>query len=77
MAYQPNIPNASDQFSQSQMDIQGNFQSLNPVFMGINNYLYLPVQGSGPTTSGTQVALYAKTGIEGTPGTASNESASP
>lgn len=67
MAYQPNIPHANDQFSQSQMDIQGNFQALYPIFMGVNNYLYLPVQGSDPTTSASQVALYCKTGIEGTP----------
>lgn len=67
MSYQQNIPHANDQFSQSQMDIQGNFQALNPIFLGINNYLYLPIQGSGPATSASQVALYAKTGIEGTP----------
>ena len=32
MAYQPNIPNASDAFAQSQGDVKGNFQALNPVF---------------------------------------------
>lgn len=63
MAWQPNIPLATDQLSQSQMDIQGNFQALDPVFNGINNFLLLPVQGAAPSTSATQVALYSKTGI--------------
>ena len=63
MAWNPNIPAATDQLSQSQLDIQGNFQALNPIFNGINNFLLFPVQGSGPTTSATQVALYSKAGI--------------
>lgn len=63
MAFQPNIPLATDQLSQSQLDIQGNFQALDPIFNGINNFLLLPIQGSAPATSGTQVALYSKTGI--------------
>lgn len=67
MAYQPNIPTGGDLPSISQSDIQGNFQALFPMFQGVNNFLYLPVQGSGPTTGASQVALYAKTGIEGTP----------
>lgn len=63
MAYQPNIPTSTDQVSQSQLDIQGNFQALEPMFNGINNFILLPVQGSAPATSSTQVALYSKTGI--------------
>lgn len=47
MVYQPNIPMETDQISQSQSDIQGNFQALDPFINGIFN---LPVQGSFPAT---------------------------
>lgn len=63
MAYNPNIPQPTDQLSQSQADILANFTALNPIFNGVNNFILFPIQGSGPATSGTQVAVYSKTGI--------------
>ncbi len=62
MAYQ-DIPLATDQLSQSQSDIRGNFSWL--ATNGIANltptYLLFPVQGSDPTVSSGQIALYSKT----------------
>lgn len=63
MAWNKDIPMGSDPVNQSQMAIQGNFQALDPIFNGINNFLELPIQGSAPATSATRVALYSKTGI--------------
>lgn len=60
MAWQPNIPASTDQLSQSQMDIQGNFQALDPIFNGINNFILFPIQGSNPGTTSSQVALFSK-----------------
>ncbi len=67
MAWQPNIPQGTDQVDISQADIQGNFQALDPIFNGINNFLKLPVQGSAPTTSASQVALYSANDGFGSP----------
>jgi hypothetical protein len=67
MAYQPNIPNASDALAQSQGDIKGNFQALNPVFTQFQNFVLLGVQGSDPATAGNQMALYVKTGLDTNP----------
>lgn len=61
MAYQKDKPAATDRLSVSQADIQGNFQALNNVFNGLNNFITLPVQLSAPTTSATQMALYTQT----------------
>lgn len=48
--YNQNIPNATDEQSQSQADIKGNFQALNPIVVtGQLPYLTLPVTPSTPT----------------------------
>ena len=58
MAYKSTIPAASDKISQSQADILGNFQALAPFG---NGYAAFSQQSSDPSTSATQIALYAKT----------------
>lgn len=64
MAWNPNIPQPTDALSQSQADILANFQALDALFDGgIQNFVLLPVQSSGPTTTSTEVALYSKVGI--------------
>lgn len=55
--YQPNIPLATDQISESQMDIQGNFQVLSPLVNGIISF---PAQGSIPLFPLGTIGLYAK-----------------
>lgn len=60
MPYLPNIPQPTDQLSQSQADILGNFQALDPIVNGINNFIKLPEQGVGPATAVNQMALYTK-----------------
>jgi hypothetical protein len=67
MAWQPNIPLATDQADVSQGDIQGNFQALDPIFNGINNFIILPAQGSNPTTSSSQVTLFSKNDASSNP----------
>lgn len=72
MAYQPNIPRATDQLSQSQADIEGNFQAIQQLIdinhvdfsdginYGKHNFVSFVQQGSDPTTSSTEVAMYSK-----------------
>src|SRR5215475_2350101 len=61
MAWNPNIPQATDALSQSQADILANFQALDSLFDGgVQNFVLFPVQTSDPTTSSTEVALYSK-----------------
>jgi hypothetical protein len=55
VVYQPNIPQPTDQISQSQGDILGNFQALDPFINGIFN---LPPQGSPPAGTGNNI-IYA------------------
>jgi len=59
MAWNPLIPQATDAQNISQADIQNNFMALDPIFNGINNFILFPVQGSTPTTSGTQLSLFS------------------
>jgi hypothetical protein len=59
MAFNPNIPQATDPIDVSQADILNNFIALDPIFNGINNFIVLPVQGSTPTTSASQVSLFS------------------
>ena len=59
MAWNPNIPLATDPVDISQGDIQANFTALDPIFNGINNFIILPIQGSTPTTSASQVSLFS------------------
>ena len=73
MAYQPNIPAASDQLSKSQGDIQGNFQQLDTAFnlnhtplesgnAGMHAFVEMPNQSaSAPTTGSNEVVLYCNT----------------
>jgi hypothetical protein len=50
MAFNPNIPQASDKLSQSQADILGNFQALGAIVnQGILDVVDLPVQAVAPT----------------------------
>ena len=50
MAFNPNIPQASDKLSQSQVDILANFQAIAPLFdQGILEVVDLPVQAVMPT----------------------------
>lgn len=60
MAYLPNIPAATDVISQSQSQIQGNFQALAPFGAG---YVQLSQQATNPAVAGTNIALFqASTG---------------
>lgn len=56
MVFQPNIPQATDQISQSQADILGNFQALDPLINGLIN---LPAQGANPAPTGNNI-IFAK-----------------
>lgn len=59
MAWNPNIPQPTDSLSQSQADILGNFQALDPLFSnGIQQLIDLPVQGSAPTFPAGDEGLY-------------------
>lgn len=72
MAYLPNIPAANDVISQSQADIQGNFQAIN-TFVNVNHvdfasadagkhkFIQFPGQGSNPATAAGEVAVYCRT----------------
>src|ERR1700679_3548079 len=55
MAYDPNIPQPTDQLSQSQMDILANFQALDPVVNGVINF---PPTSPFPTIPGGNDALF-------------------
>jgi hypothetical protein len=75
MAYNQNIPQASDDPSQSQSQILGNFQEIHTDFAnnhvsltdatsadrGKHKFLQMPSQSSAPTTGSTEGALYTKT----------------
>jgi hypothetical protein len=59
MAWNPNIPNPTDVLSQSQADIKGNFQALDPLFSnGIQDVVDLPVQALAPTLPAGDVGIY-------------------
>lgn len=71
MAYNPDIPQASDDPSQSQGQILANFQALN-TFLSVNHvdlndgdegkhkFLQFPEQSSAPATAANEGALYTK-----------------
>lgn len=78
MSYQPNIPQASDRLNDSQGDILGNFQAIQTLvdvnhydfasgLMGKHKWVSFPIQASGPGTTSTEMALYTKNGLGGTP----------
>lgn len=70
MAYQPNIPQATDQLSKSQGDLLGNFQSIQTTFdfdhvdfnaagNGSHNKVTLPIQAPAPAFILPTLGLYA------------------
>ena len=61
MAYNANIPQPGDLLSQSQGQILANFQALSGAAINTFPYVLLPIQGSDPAVSTTQMALYTKT----------------
>lgn len=74
MTFSPNIPQGTDQPSQSQSQILTNFQQINTVFganhvslidstvanRGKHNIVVMPQQASGAATNSTEGALYTK-----------------
>lgn len=63
MSYNSNIPKATDQISQSQSDILGNFQALNPLIIGVVDF---PPSAGTPASTGNNTLyaqLYAGTGL--------------
>lgn len=71
MAYNADIPQASDDPSQSQGQILGNFQELNTsnsvnhgtysdADQGKHKFLQMPEQSSAPTTAANEAGLYTK-----------------
>ncbi len=75
MAYNQNIPAASDRLSVSQADLQGNFQALKTLIdvnhgtfgasdEGKHKFLQLPEQGSAPTVAANEAGLYSAVGAD-------------
>ena len=71
MAYNENIPQASDNPSQSQAQILDNFQEISTAFntnhgnfnaadQGKHSFLQMPEQGSAPATSANEGGVYTK-----------------
>jgi hypothetical protein len=71
MAYNQNIPAASDLISQSQSDIQANFQAIQTLLTinhgifgavdeGKHKHVSFPNQAASPTTTATEVALFSR-----------------
>ena len=71
MSYNANIPQASDDPSDSQASLLTNFQVLNTAIsvnhnalsasgQGKHKFLQMPEQGSAPTTSANEAGLYTK-----------------
>jgi hypothetical protein len=66
MAYNANVPQATDQLSASQADILANFAALAPIVTSYNNSLLFNEQGADVATGATQMALYTKN-VAGSP----------
>ncbi len=72
--YTPNIPQATQTRASSQPPLLSNFQAIpeliqvnhvgfnNPADYGKHNFTTFPVQGSAPTTSATEMAVYCAAG---------------
>lgn len=60
MPYHNNIPLPGDAKSVSQGQILDNFQYLNDLVLGVNNFIILPEQAAAPATTATQMAIYTK-----------------
>jgi hypothetical protein len=68
--FSTNVPQAAQKISATQVPIQNNFQAVNeliavnhvgftdPDYYGMHTYLSLPAQGSAPTTSSSEMAIY-------------------
>ena len=65
MAYNANIPQATDQLSQSQPQILANFQALAGIAANTLPYLLVGPSQSAPTTDSTHMAFYTNTGSTG------------
>jgi len=72
MSYNQNIPQSTDQLSQSQADLLNNFAAIysliginhvnfNVANQGKHNFVSMPVQLADPGTLATELALYTKT----------------
>lgn len=72
MAYQPNIPLASDRLKDSQADLQGNFQEVD-LYLNVNHtaidgtanqgkhkFVSMPLQVADPTTVANEICLFNK-----------------
>ncbi len=60
MAWNPNIPQATDQINVSQGDILHNFQALDPIFNGVTNFAAIfTTLGATPTTGASQLSIFA------------------
>lgn len=71
--YTPNVPQAAQKISSTQLPIMNNFQAINELIsvnhvgfsdsvnFGKHIYTSFPAQGSDPSTSSTEIALYSKT----------------
>ena len=73
MAYQQNIPQASDRLKDSQADLLANFQSIKTLIdvnhvtfdatgEGKHKFVSLPEQGAAPTTLANELAVYSAQG---------------
>lgn len=71
MAYNQNIPEASDLISQSQADLKANFQAIQTLLTvnheifgaageGKHKHVSFPNQSASPTTTATEVAVFAR-----------------
>ena len=74
-SYNPNVPQSNQTLAATQQPIQNNFNTLNEVFginhvpftstnaslQGKHNFCSFPSQASDPSTTTTELALYAKT----------------
>ena len=60
MAWNPNIPQATDGANISQSQLLQNFQALDPLFNGVDDFaIILTTLAATPTTSASQVSLFA------------------
>lgn len=70
--FSPNVPQAAQKISATQVPIMNNFQAINELIsvnhvgfsdsvnFGKHNYTTFPAQGSDPATTSTEIALYSK-----------------
>lgn len=60
MAWQKDVPHATDQINISQGDVQANFQALDPLFNGVTNFATIfTTIAATPTTSASQLSVFA------------------